>query len=38
MIIHYVIYSTMAALSLVAVYAASMPIYKKAPAEQHEAE
>ena len=37
MIIHYVIYSIMAALSLVAVYAAAMPIYKRTPAEQREA-
>ncbi len=38
MIVHYVIYSIMAALSLVAVYAAAIPIHKKTPAEQQEAE
>jgi hypothetical protein len=32
MIIHYVIYSIIAALSLVAVYAVAMPIHKEAPA------
>jgi hypothetical protein len=38
MIIHYAIYSIMAALSLVAVCAAGMPIYKNVSAEQQEAE
>ena len=38
MIVHYLIYSIMAALSLVAVFAAAMPIHKKTLAEQQEAE
>jgi hypothetical protein len=38
MIIHYVIYSIMAALSLIAVYAAAMPIYKQTIAEKQKAE
>jgi hypothetical protein len=38
MIVHYVIYSIMAALFLVAVYAAAMPTHKRTPAEQREAE
>jgi hypothetical protein len=38
MIVHYVTYSILAALSLVSVCAAGMPIQKKMPAEQHEAE
>jgi hypothetical protein len=38
MIVHYVIYAIMASLSLVAVYAAAMPIYKKTITEEHKAE
>lgn len=38
MIIHYVIYSVMAALSLITVYAVAMPIHKELPAEQQEVE
>lgn len=38
MIVHYAIYSIVAALALVAVYAAAMPIRKKTLAEQQEAE
>jgi hypothetical protein len=37
MIIHYIILSIMAALSLVAVYAAAIPIPKKMRAEQRKA-
>jgi hypothetical protein len=38
MIVHYVIYAIMASLSLVAVYAAAMPIYKKTITEEHKVE
>ena len=38
MIIHYVVYSIVAALSLVTVYAVAMPIHKETPTEQQDAE
>ena len=38
MIIHYVIYSIMAALSLITVYAAAMPVHKKTCSGRQEAD
>lgn len=38
MVVHHIVYSVIAALSLVAVYAAGMPAQKKMPSEQQAAE